>query len=72
MPRRLIVTMHWSDAGLEADIEATTAAMQPLKAEGTSGWAGAYEEKVGQEIWDIMTVQTDDPDDLPFEEAREA
>lgn len=42
MARRLILTAHWSDA--EDGIDRATAAMRPLKAEGTVGWAGAYDD----------------------------
>lgn len=51
--RMLIVTAHWSDE-LGA-IDAACKVMKPLKANGTEGWAAAYDLETGQELLKALT-----------------
>ena len=52
--RRVIVCVHWSDAGAPADVDAACEAMRPLKAEGTRGFAGAFDEAEGREFLSVL------------------
>lgn len=67
--RRVIVAVHWSDAGDPHDIDAACAAMQPLKAADTSGWAGAYSETDGADLLAILRDR-EDPDLAPVAEGK--
>lgn len=56
MSRTLILTMHWSD---EVSPDPVCEAMAPLKAADTAGWAAAFDEETGAEVWEILTGSED-------------